>query len=50
MSFSAFGSKDGYSYRYGGDSDESMGWDNLIVASPRFFAYYRERIAFYAPL
>ena len=31
LSLSAFGSKDGYSYRYGGDSDESMGWDNLIV-------------------
>ena len=31
MSLSVFGSKDGYSYRYGDDSDESMGWDNLIV-------------------
>ena len=31
LSLSVFGSKDGYSYNYGGDSDESMGWDNLII-------------------
>ena len=31
LSFSVFGSQDAYSYRYGGDSDESMGWSNLIA-------------------
>jgi len=31
ISFSVFGSQDAYSYRYGGDSDESMGWSNLIA-------------------
>lgn len=31
MSLSVYGSKDGYSYRYAGRSDEKMGWDNLIV-------------------
>ena len=30
-SFSVFNSKDAYGYRYGGDSDESMGWDNFIL-------------------
>ena len=28
LSVSVFNSVDGYSYRYGGDSDESMGWDH----------------------
>ena len=31
LSFSVFGSKDAYSYRYGDDSDESMGWSNLVA-------------------
>lgn len=31
LSFSVFGSQDAYSYRYGGDSDESLGWNNLIA-------------------
>ena len=30
---SIFSSKDAYSYRYAGDSDEQMGWDNLIVSA-----------------
>lgn len=32
LTLSALNSKDAYSYRYGGDSDEQMGWDNLIVS------------------
>ena len=32
LSLSLFSSKDAYSYRYGGYSDEQMGWDNLIVS------------------
>lgn len=31
LTFSAFNSADAYRYIYGGDSDESMAWDNLIV-------------------
>lgn len=31
LSLSIFQSLDRYSYRYGGYSDEGMGWDNLIV-------------------
>ena len=31
LSLSVFNSKDAYSYRYAGDSDERMGWDNIIV-------------------
>lgn len=31
LSLSVFNSKDGYSYRYGGDSDESMGWSNFTM-------------------
>lgn len=31
LSLSVFGSQDAYSYRYGGDSDESMGWSNFIA-------------------
>lgn len=31
MSFSVFGSKDGYSYRYADRSDEKMGWGNFIM-------------------
>lgn len=31
LSLSVFGSQDAYSYRYGEDSDESMGWNNLIA-------------------
>ena len=31
LSLGAFASKDGYSYRYGGRSDESMGWGNFIL-------------------
>ena len=31
LALSVFGSKDAYSYRYGGYSDESMGWGNLII-------------------
>ena len=38
LSFSFFSSKDAYSYRYGGRSDEQMGWDNL-VASVRHEGY-----------
>ena len=30
FSFSLFASQDAYSYRYGGYSDERMGWNNLI--------------------
>lgn len=32
LSFLAFTSKDAYSYVYGGDSNEKMGWDNIIVS------------------
>ena len=31
LSFSVFGSQDAYSYRYGDDSDESIGWSNFIA-------------------
>lgn len=31
LSFSIFGSHDAYSYRYGGSSDESLGWSNFIA-------------------
>lgn len=31
LSLSVFGSKDGYSYCYGGRSDERIGWGNFIV-------------------
>ncbi len=31
LSISVFGSQDAYSYCYGGDSDESMGWSNLVL-------------------
>lgn len=31
LTLSVFNSKDAYSYRYAGDSDEQMGWDNFIV-------------------
>ncbi len=31
LSVSVFNSLDAYSYVYGGDSEESMGWNNLIV-------------------
>ena len=31
LSVSVFNSVDGYSYVYGGDSEESMGWNNFIV-------------------
>lgn len=31
LSLGAFASKDGYSYHYGGRSDESMGWGNFIL-------------------
>jgi len=33
FSLSVFNSVDAYSYVYGGDSDESMGWNNLIVSA-----------------
>lgn len=33
LSLSVFKSKDAYSYRYGGISDEQMGWDNFIVSA-----------------
>ena len=33
LSFLAFTSKDAYSYVYGGDSNEKMGWDNIIVSA-----------------
>lgn len=31
LSFSVFNSVDAYSYVYGGDSEESMGWNNFII-------------------
>ena len=31
LSFIVFNSQDAYRYRYGGDSDESIGWSNFIV-------------------
>ena len=31
LSVSVFNSTDAYSYVYGGDSEESMGWNNLII-------------------
>ena len=33
LSLSVFNSVDAYSYVYGGDSDESMGWNNLVVSA-----------------
>lgn len=33
LSLSVFNSMDAYSYIYGGDSEESMGWNNLIVSA-----------------
>ena len=33
LSLSVFNSLDAYSYVYGGDSEESMGWNNLIVSA-----------------
>lgn len=32
LSLSVFNSLDAYSYVYGGDSEESMGWNNMIVS------------------
>ena len=33
LSFLTFMSKDSYSYIYGGDSNEKMGWDNIIASA-----------------
>ena len=33
LSFSVFNSLDAYSYIYGGDSEESMGWNNIIASA-----------------
>ena len=33
LSLSVFNSMDAYGYVYGGDSEENMGWDNLVVSA-----------------